>query len=67
MGAFDLPSNWVYIEYEDGTRKNIANTDTLSYGCALSFYKSWYKEENKIVKMTLETSNGKVLKTFDFE
>ena len=67
MGVFDLPSNWVYIEYEDGTRKNIANTDTLSYSVAFSFYKDWYEEENKIVKMTLETSDGKVLKTFDFE
>lgn len=28
--CLDLPDNWVYIEFEDGEQKNVANTDTLS-------------------------------------
>ena len=65
MGVFDLPSYWVYVEYENGERKNVANTDTLNETEAKEFKERW---ENTIpvVKVTLETSNGRIIKEFTY-
>lgn len=67
MGLFDLPENWVYVEFENGERKNIANTDTLNEREATRFKEYWEEAEHKkIVKVTLETSDNKVIKTFTY-
>ena len=68
MGLFDLPSKWVYVEYSDGERVNVANTDTLSQGEADSFKGDWEKASSAngrvIKKVTLETTSGSVVKSF---
>ena len=68
MGLFDLPSKWVYIEYSNGERVNVANTDTLSQGEADSFKDSWEKASNgrAIKKVTLETTSGSIVKSFTY-
>lgn len=65
MGMFDLPTGWVFVEYEDGTRENVANTDVLDENFARGFVKMWGKEK-KIVRVVLERDN-KIVKAFDIE
>jgi hypothetical protein len=67
MGYFDLPSHWVYIEYEDGELKNVGNTDTLSREEALSFKERWEScSGKKVVMVMLQTNGGRIIKSFDF-
>ena len=68
MGLFNLPSKWVYIEYSDGERVNVANTDTLSQGEADSFKDDWEKASSgkTVKKVTLETSSGDIVKSFTY-
>jgi len=66
MGAFDLPSNWVYINYKDGHKENVASTDILDKKFADSLYNSWSKK-GAIKSIDLVTSDNKVIKTFLYE
>ena len=65
MGLFDLPRYWVYVEFANGKRMNVANTDTLSEEEAEKFKNYWEKKAD-IIKVTLESSDGKVLKEFNY-
>lgn len=68
MGAFDLPENWVYVEYDDGSRENVANTDDLTSNEAKSFKETWERNRNKkVVKVTLESNYGRVIDIFTYE
>lgn len=68
MGAFDLPENWVYVEYADGSRENVANTDDLTSNEAKSFKETWERNRNKkVVKVTLESNYGRVIDIFKYE
>lgn len=68
MGAFDLPENWVYVEYNDGSRENVANTDDLTSNEAKSFKETWERNRNKkVVKVTLESNYGRVIDIFKYE
>lgn len=66
MGFFDLPTNWIFIEYEDGERKNVANCDVLDRKMAEKYKANWEKPNRKVVKVTLETPHKNVIKTFTF-
>ncbi len=61
-----LPSNWVYVEYENGRTENVANTDTLTENEAGDFKEMWDTKLHKVVRVTLETSKRKVLKSFTY-
>ena len=67
MGAFDLPSLWVYVWYEDGTRENVANTDDLTAREAEEFRDRWQKARGKkVVRVTLESRSGQTYAKYKF-
>jgi hypothetical protein len=66
MGVFDLPSLWVYIWFANGTSKNVANMDSLTPEEAESIRKMWDRPDRKVVRMTLQTSRGKVYREYKF-
>lgn len=66
VGFLDLPNNWVYITYETGKKKNVANQDTLTQKEADEYKKMWEKPNNKIVKVELFTSDDKLIKTYTY-
>ena len=58
MGLFDLPSGWVYVEYEDGTKENVANTDSINEKFAKSLADNWSKaRKKKVVRVYLERND----------
>jgi len=65
MDGLQLPSLWVYVWYADGTRQNVANTDTLEPREAEEFAKRW-GQKKKVVRVTLEDTKGKVYKKYGF-
>lgn len=61
-----LPSQWVYIQYEDGKRENVANTDSLSADEAEKYRAMWEKARGKkVIRVTLEVK-GDVLRAFKY-
>ena len=63
--TLDLPRYWAVVYFENGDMLNVANTDTLTETEARIYKKTW-EHRGKIVKVTLETSGGQVLKNYDF-
>lgn len=65
--GLQLPTMWVYVWYEDGTRENVANTDDLTSREAEDFRNRLEKVRGKkVVRVTLESSKGYVSKQFRF-
>lgn len=61
-----LPSKWVYVQYEDGKKKNVANTDTLSAEEAEKYRAMWEKARKKKVTCVTLEANGAVLRRFTY-
>lgn len=67
MMSLFLPTSWVFVWFEDGHVKNVANSDTLTAGEAKDYKAAWEKSRGKkIVRVTLETSDGNILKSFTY-
>ena len=65
--GLQLPTMWVYVWYEDGTRENVANTDDLTSREAQEYRDRWEKARGKkVVRVTLESSKGYVSKQYRF-
>ena len=65
--GLQLPTMWVYVWYEDGTRENVANTDDLTSREAQEYHDRWEKARGKkVVRVTLESSKGYVSKQYRF-
>lgn len=65
--SLSLPKFWVNAWYEDGETENASNSDTLTVGEA-SYFKSMLEEarKKKVVRITLETINGDIIKVFRY-
>ena len=63
-----LPSLWVFIEYEDGRRKNVGNRYTLNANEAHYFWKLWNKEKenNYHVRYVSLEDKGQVYEKYEF-
>ena len=61
-----MPSRWVYVWYTSGRIVNVANSDTLRKEEAEYFRDKWSKDNEKVVRVTLENRNGDILKTYTF-
>lgn len=68
MSIFSLPTKWVFVEYESGKKKCVANQDSLSRYEAKGMQQAWSKGNNRVCKVTLESDSehGDILKTFEF-
>ena len=68
MGYLDLPSRWVYLWFDNGLVKNVANTDSLSKAEAEEFKREWedWKKPLKVVRITLEGNHGNIYKDYEF-
>ena len=65
--GLQLPTMWVYVWYEDGTRENVANTDDLTSREAQEYHDRLEKARGKkVVRVTLESSKGYVSKQYRF-
>lgn len=60
-----VPTNRVYVEFEDGRRDCVYNVDTL-YPCEALAIKNDVERNGKGVKITLETSSGQLLEQYDY-
>ena len=66
--TFDLPSNWVYVGYEDGTYENVANTDELSRAEANEYRLRWEKARGKkVITVVLVTPRHSLIKRFNYK
>lgn len=63
---FALPSRWVYVWYTSGRVQNVANSDTLRKEEAEYYRDKWSKDNEQVVRVTLENRNGDILKTYTF-
>lgn len=63
-----LPSNWVYVWYEDGLCLNVANSDSLDRDEAEMYRDMWSgkKGHGAVVRVTLERRDGVVWKQYGF-
>jgi len=61
MGYFDLPSNWVYVIYADGTKRNVMNTDTFTQD-DIDYCLSHYEKDVKIVRIEFRNSRDTLIK-----
>lgn len=63
--SLSLPTFWVNVWYENGKKENVANSDTLTAEEA-SYFKSMWEEARaeKVVRITLESSDGAIVKSF---
>ena len=68
MSIFSLPTKWVFVEYESGKKKCVANQDYLSKTGAEAAKQMWDKKNDKVCKVTLESDSehGDILRTFEF-
>lgn len=68
LNVLDLPSLWVFIEYEDGRRENVGNTNTLDADEAHYFWKLWNKEKenNYHVRYVSLEDKGQVYEKYEF-
>lgn len=66
MGVFDLPTHWVYVHYEDGTVKNVANSDYLNAKEALEYKTMWDKSNNKVIEVSLRTNDDVIVRWYKF-
>ena len=65
--GLQLPSLWVYVWYDDGTRETVANTDTLEPREAEDFAKRWGENrKKKVIRVTLEDNRGKIHRKYRF-
>jgi hypothetical protein len=66
MGWFDLPNNWVYVIYEDGTKRNVMNTDTFTWD-DINYCLNHYKDESRgdIVRIEFRNSRDALIKGVD--
>ena len=64
---FDLPDYWVYVYFEDKTKINVANSDTLEPYEAERFKKRFDGNNGlKVVAVTLEDGHGKVFHRYRY-
>lgn len=62
-----LHSLWVFIEYEDGRRENVGNTNTLDADEAHYFWKMWNKpKEKQYVRYVSLENKGKIYEKYEF-
>lgn len=62
-----LPSRWVFVNYEDGKKENVANTDTLSAEEARVYKDRWEKARGKnVVRVDFQDSKGNLIKSFSY-
>jgi len=66
MGWLDLPSLWVYVQFDNGSTMNVANMDSLNPEEAEQIRKMWTKPSRKVVRVTLQTKRGKVFKEYTY-
>ena len=66
---FNLPHRWVFVFYEDGTRENVANQDTLSAAEARALKFNWEKWRNKkvIAVMLLAPDRETAIKAYYYD
>ena len=65
--GLQLPSMWVYVWFDGGARQSVAHTDDLTSHEAQEFHDRWEKVTGKkILLVTLENSNGNVIKKYRF-
>lgn len=67
MGYFDLPSRWVFVYFEDGLMKSVANTDTFNDAEAQEEADRWTdssygKKHGKVIRVDFRDSRDKLLK-----
>lgn len=53
---FGLPSEWVYVVYENGEEINVANQDWLTRAEAEEYAKMWTGKRGKVVEVILKDS-----------
>ena len=66
FGCLSLPEHWVYVHFPLRS-ENVANTDTLTTEEAMRFYSMWNSKEDPVLKISLETSDQKVLRQYAFD
>ena len=65
--TLSLPRLWVFIEYEDGRKENVGNTDTLDTDEAHYFWKMWNKpKEKQYVRYVSLENKEKVYEKYEF-
>ena len=65
MGSFDLPSKWVFVEFENGDSQNVASQSSLSQKEA-DWFKDYWASRGTVTAVVLQDSKGNEIKRFKY-